>query len=97
MEGVHDDKHNQITWHTTRGCLLDVNQNFTGTPVVRLPTTTLDSVVDLYFPGPSSTRQRMVRLTATGKSMATQVAESLSGVKPRMGLTLRLREVVCLR
>ncbi|CAA7268897.1 unnamed protein product [Cyclocybe aegerita] len=31
LEGVHDNEHNQITWHTTQGCLYDENATFTGT------------------------------------------------------------------
>ncbi|KAF8591831.1 glycoside hydrolase family 16 protein [Ramaria rubella] len=32
FEGVHDDTHNQITWHTADGCNLTVPGNFSGTP-----------------------------------------------------------------
>ncbi|KAF8509815.1 concanavalin A-like lectin/glucanase domain-containing protein [Gautieria morchelliformis] len=35
FEGVHDNTHNQITWHTANGCNLTVPGNFTGTPSVR--------------------------------------------------------------
>ncbi|KAJ3510435.1 hypothetical protein NLJ89_g4674 [Agrocybe chaxingu] len=31
LEGVHDNEHNQIAWHTTQGCLYDQNATFTGT------------------------------------------------------------------
>ena len=34
MEGVHDNEHNQVTWHTGPGCNLTPNDNFTGTVVV---------------------------------------------------------------
>jgi len=32
FEGVHDNTHNQITWHTAAGCNLTVPGNFSGTP-----------------------------------------------------------------
>lgn len=32
FEGVHDNTHNQITWHTADGCDLTVPGNFSGTP-----------------------------------------------------------------
>lgn len=35
IEGVHDNVHNQVTWHTAPGCNLTETGNFTGTPVVR--------------------------------------------------------------
>ncbi|CAA7265327.1 unnamed protein product [Cyclocybe aegerita] len=31
LEGVHDNEHNQIAWHTADGCLLDPNAIITGT------------------------------------------------------------------
>jgi hypothetical protein len=34
LEGVHDNEHNQVTWHTLPGCYYDANQRFSGTPVV---------------------------------------------------------------
>jgi hypothetical protein len=34
LEGVHDNEHNQVTWHTGPGCNLTPNDNFTGTVVV---------------------------------------------------------------
>ena len=34
LEGVHDQEHNQVTWHTGAGCNLTPNANFTGTVVV---------------------------------------------------------------
>ena len=34
IEGVHDNVHNQVTWHTLPGCNLETPGNFTGTPVV---------------------------------------------------------------
>ncbi|KAH9484074.1 putative glycosidase C21B10.07, partial [Psilocybe cubensis] len=30
LEGVHDNEHNQIAWHTDPGCHLDTNATFTG-------------------------------------------------------------------
>ncbi|KIM85230.1 glycoside hydrolase family 16 protein [Piloderma croceum F 1598] len=33
LEGVHDNEHNQVTWHTGPGCNLTPNDNFTGTIV----------------------------------------------------------------
>ncbi|KAI9460851.1 concanavalin A-like lectin/glucanase domain-containing protein [Lactarius psammicola] len=33
IEGVHDNEHNQVTWHTSAGCNLTPSSNFTGTPV----------------------------------------------------------------
>ncbi|KAG2149980.1 glycoside hydrolase family 16 protein [Suillus cothurnatus] len=33
IEGVHDNEHNQVTWHTAPGCNLTQNTNFTGTIV----------------------------------------------------------------
>ncbi|KAF8164022.1 hypothetical protein BJ912DRAFT_1005152 [Pholiota molesta] len=30
LEGVHDNEHNQVTWHTNPGCRLDPNSTFTG-------------------------------------------------------------------
>jgi len=33
LEGVHDNQHNQIAWHTGTGCYLDPNATFTGTIV----------------------------------------------------------------
>jgi len=30
LEGVHDNEHNQVTWHTGPGCNLTPNANFTG-------------------------------------------------------------------
>jgi hypothetical protein len=34
IEGVHDNEHNQVTWHTGPGCTLNPNANFTGSIVV---------------------------------------------------------------
>ncbi|KZP13508.1 glycoside hydrolase family 16 protein, partial [Athelia psychrophila] len=31
LEGVHDNEHNQITWHTSPGCNLTPSSNYTGT------------------------------------------------------------------
>lgn len=36
IEGVHDNVHNQVTWHTNPGCNLTETGNFTGTPVVSI-------------------------------------------------------------
>lgn len=33
IEGVHDNEHNQVTWHTGPNCNLTQNANFTGTIV----------------------------------------------------------------
>ncbi|EKM61024.1 glycoside hydrolase family 16 protein [Phanerochaete carnosa HHB-10118-sp] len=33
IEGVHDNEHNQVTWHTGPNCTLTQNANFTGTIV----------------------------------------------------------------
>ncbi|KAF9044712.1 glycoside hydrolase family 16 protein [Hymenopellis radicata] len=33
IEGVHDNSHNQIAWHTQSGCYLNPNASFTGTVV----------------------------------------------------------------
>lgn len=33
LEGVHDNEHNQVSWHTGPGCDITPNQNFTGTTV----------------------------------------------------------------
>ncbi|PPQ69266.1 hypothetical protein CVT24_000072 [Panaeolus cyanescens] len=30
LEGVHDNEHNQVAWHTNPGCWLDTTQQFTG-------------------------------------------------------------------
>ncbi|EAU84009.2 glycosyl hydrolase family 16 [Coprinopsis cinerea okayama7 len=30
IEGVHDNEHNQIAWHTEPGCVLDTEESFTG-------------------------------------------------------------------
>ncbi|KZP13506.1 glycoside hydrolase family 16 protein [Athelia psychrophila] len=37
LEGVHDNEHNQITWHTAPGCNLTPSSNYTGTLSVRGP------------------------------------------------------------
>jgi hypothetical protein len=36
IEGVHDNQHNQVAWHTAPGCYLDTSAEFTGTVVVGL-------------------------------------------------------------
>ncbi|KAF5374757.1 hypothetical protein D9758_000273 [Tetrapyrgos nigripes] len=33
IEGVHDNVHNQVAWHTGGGCMLTPDSNFTGTVV----------------------------------------------------------------
>ncbi|KXN90001.1 putative glycosidase C21B10.07 [Leucoagaricus sp. SymC.cos] len=35
IEGVHDNEHNQVAFHTAPGCLLNPNATFTGTVVTR--------------------------------------------------------------
>ncbi|KAG2015586.1 glycosyl hydrolase family 16 [Coprinopsis cinerea AmutBmut pab1-1] len=30
IEGVHDNQHNEMAWHTAEGCLLDTEEDFTG-------------------------------------------------------------------
>ncbi|KAH6910650.1 family 16 glycosyl hydrolase [Coprinopsis sp. MPI-PUGE-AT-0042] len=30
IEGVHDNEHNQVAWHTSPGCLLDSKESFSG-------------------------------------------------------------------
>jgi len=35
IEGVHDNEHNQVAFHTGPGCLLNPNASFTGTVVTR--------------------------------------------------------------
>ena len=35
IEGVHDNEHNQVAWHTASGCYLDPTASFTGTVIVR--------------------------------------------------------------
>jgi len=42
IEGVHDNTHNQATWHTAPGCLLTDTGNFTGTVI----NTTCDATVN---------------------------------------------------
>jgi hypothetical protein len=37
IEGVHDNEHNQVTWHTGPGCYLTSTAPFTGTVVVSDP------------------------------------------------------------
>jgi hypothetical protein len=34
IEGVHDNQHNQVTWHTAPGCILNPTGNFTGSAVL---------------------------------------------------------------
>ncbi|KAF7306946.1 hypothetical protein MIND_00487400 [Mycena indigotica] len=33
IEGVHDNEHNQVTWHTGPGCTLSLESNYTGSVV----------------------------------------------------------------
>ncbi|KIY71643.1 glycoside hydrolase family 16 protein [Cylindrobasidium torrendii FP15055 ss-10] len=33
IEGVHDNEHNQVAWHTKQGCYLNPNASFSGTVV----------------------------------------------------------------
>ena len=35
IEGVHDNIHNQVAWHTEPGCMYTPSGNYTGTPKVR--------------------------------------------------------------
>jgi len=45
IEGVHDNSHNQVTFHTKAGCLLDPSVNITGS-ISRLPNGTDNLVCD---------------------------------------------------
>lgn len=48
IEGVHDNEHNQVTWHTGPNCNLTQNANFTGTIVETngVPNTDCDGSVN---------------------------------------------------
>ncbi|KAJ7225489.1 glycoside hydrolase family 16 protein, partial [Mycena pura] len=49
IEGVHDNEHNQVTWHTGPGCSLALESNFTGTVVNGLngqPNTVCDGSIN---------------------------------------------------
>ncbi|KAJ7103508.1 glycoside hydrolase family 16 protein [Mycena belliarum] len=44
LEGVHDNEHNQVTWHTGPGCSLTLESNYTGSVVQQngVPNTNCD-------------------------------------------------------
>nr|GAT44210.1 predicted protein [Mycena chlorophos] len=48
IEGVHDNEHNQVTWHTGPGCNLSLASNFTGSVVTNngVPNTQCDGLLD---------------------------------------------------
>ncbi|KAJ7181684.1 glycoside hydrolase family 16 protein [Mycena crocata] len=48
IEGVHDNEHNQVTWHTAPGCQLAVESNYTGTVVAQngVPYTNCDGTIN---------------------------------------------------
>ncbi|KAJ7092754.1 glycoside hydrolase family 16 protein [Mycena epipterygia] len=48
IEGVHDNEHNQVTWHTGPGCSLSLESNYTGAVVEQngMPNTDCDGSVD---------------------------------------------------
>ncbi|KAJ7706152.1 glycoside hydrolase family 16 protein [Mycena rosella] len=48
LEGVHDNEHNQVTWHTGPGCTLTLESNYTGSVVEQngLPNTNCDGSVN---------------------------------------------------
>ncbi|KAH9937666.1 concanavalin A-like lectin/glucanase domain-containing protein [Fomitopsis serialis] len=43
IEGVHDNQHNQVTWHTGPNCNMTQNANFTGTIVPNLVCNCVDN------------------------------------------------------
>ncbi|KAF9533566.1 family 16 glycosyl hydrolase [Crepidotus variabilis] len=47
LEGVHDNQHNQITWHTANGCFLDPNATYTGMIVQDNGTNNTDCYAEL--------------------------------------------------
>ncbi|KAI6047619.1 glycoside hydrolase family 16 protein [Pisolithus marmoratus] len=49
IEGVHDNEHNQVTWHTAPGCNLTATTNFTGTIVQTNGVDNLQSSYGPYF------------------------------------------------
>lgn len=53
IEGVHDNEHNQVTWHTSAGCNLTppVNNSYTGTIVEYNNQTNLDCEGSATLPG----------------------------------------------
>ncbi|KAI0051912.1 glycoside hydrolase family 16 protein [Auriscalpium vulgare] len=50
IEGVHDNEHNQVTWHTNPGCNLTKSANFTGS-IVGSPSPNLDCTGSATKPG----------------------------------------------
>ena len=83
IEGVHDNQHNQVAWHTSPGCTLDTSAKFTG-----------NITVSLFF-GSSSRYQCGLRRLLVGypirsgtlSSIAILVAVSQNGVERHMVLT----------
>ncbi|KAI0043201.1 glycoside hydrolase family 16 protein [Auriscalpium vulgare] len=51
IEGVHDNEHNQVTWHTNPGCTLNPSANFTGSIVKGSPSPNLDCTGGPTQPG----------------------------------------------
>ncbi|KAI0004307.1 glycoside hydrolase family 16 protein [Russula compacta] len=51
IEGVHDNEHNQVTWHTSAGCMLTPSSNFTGTIVQQNNQSYLDCEGSATLPG----------------------------------------------
>ncbi|KAI0304861.1 concanavalin A-like lectin/glucanase domain-containing protein [Russula brevipes] len=51
LEGVHDNEHNQVTWHTGAGCMLTPSNNFTGTIVQQNNQTNLNCEGSGALPG----------------------------------------------
>ncbi|KAI0067689.1 hypothetical protein BV25DRAFT_1846837 [Artomyces pyxidatus] len=51
IEGVHDNEHNQVTWHTSPGCTLTPTANFTGSIVLQNNQPNLDCTGSATQPG----------------------------------------------
>ncbi|KAI9445170.1 glycoside hydrolase family 16 protein [Lactarius indigo] len=51
IEGVHDNEHNQVTWHTSAGCNLTPSNDFTGTIVQQNGQSYLDCEGSPTLPG----------------------------------------------
>lgn len=51
IEGVHDNEHNQVTWHTSAGCNLTASSDFTGTIVQQNNQSYLDCEGSATLPG----------------------------------------------
>ena len=85
LEGVHDNEHNQVTWHTGPGCNLTPNDNFTGTMVVCL----------VLYVSYASSIERFGRalLTVMARLPATRGAVSRSGAVHHTAPTLTPRGV----